>query len=188
MDDLKLWQQIRTGDETAFKTLFYRYHADLVKIAAHYVQDGDTARDISQDLFVSLWHKRKQIQIRNTVRSYLQRSVRNRCINYLKKEKKWAWEVSDQVQDSAATPQVRMELADMQSAIELATKQMPPVCRSVFLLRRMEGMALKEIAQELKIAPKTVENHLTRAHKILRRYLMPLLSMVGYGMIMLKML
>jgi RNA polymerase sigma-70 factor (ECF subfamily) len=54
---------------------------------------------------------------------------------------------------------------------------MPEACRTIFLLRRMDELSLKEIANELHISPKTVENQLTKARKILAQYLRPLLHL-----------
>jgi RNA polymerase sigma-70 factor (ECF subfamily) len=62
--------------------------------------------------------------------------------------------------------------------VQVAISKMPEACRTIFLLRRMDELSLKEIASELNISTKTVENQLTKARKILAQYLKAVLILV----------
>ena len=70
----------------------------------------------------------------------------------------------------------KLEAAELQSVIDQAVDQLPERCRLVFVLSRFEQMSHKEIANQLDISPKTVENQITKALKILRETLGPYLS------------
>lgn len=68
-----------------------------------------------------------------------------------------------------------MHIQDLEKSIQSGIQRLPDACRTVFVLRRLEELSLKEIASQLGISPKTVENQLTKAHKILASHLKPLL-------------
>lgn len=176
MNDLDLWQKIQNGDESAFKSLFYHYHPTLVNLAYSYINDEATAKDLAQDVFVQIWQKRKDLHIRENLRGYLIRAVRNQCINHLKKKKAISLNELEPATDPDPDGQERLHLQDLRKKVQLAISHMPEACRAVYLLRRMEGLSLKEIARELNISTKTVENQLTKAHKILINFIRPVLA------------
>ena len=85
--DPKIFQQIRKGDEAAFSRLFNGYYASLCFFAAKYIGDLDLSRSLVQQVFVDLWMKREKIDVNISVKSYLYQSVKNRCIDYLRKNR-----------------------------------------------------------------------------------------------------
>jgi len=175
MTDRELWQRIQAGNEAAFQELFYRHHPAMVNLAFVMLRDESLARDIAQDVFVRLWVKRSEIQIHGACKSYLLSAVRNRCITELKKEKKL--DFTDQIETLAPAQDAHdnMHIQDLEKSIQSGIQRLPDACRTVFVLRRLEELSLKEIASQLGISPKTVENQLTKAHKILASHLKPLL-------------
>lgn len=175
MSDLELWHKVRNNSEEAFKELFYRYHPLLINLAFTYLRDENTAKDLAQNVFVNIWQKRKELNIRDDCKAYLLRAMRNHCINYLKKKKSVFLDDSFQPPDPSADGQDRLHLEDLNKRVQLAITKMPEACRMIFLLRRREDLSLKEIAQQMEISTKTVENQLTKAHKILKEYLKPVL-------------
>jgi len=175
MTDRELWQRIQKGDEAAFQKLFYRHHPAMVNLAFILLRDESMAKDIAQDVFVRLWIKRNDFQIHGAWKAYLLSAVRNRCINELKKEKKL--DFTDQIESYSPVQGAsdNLQLTDLEKSIQVGIKKLPDACRTVFVLRRVEDLSLKEIANQLGISPKTVENQLTKAHKILALHLKPLL-------------
>ena len=178
MNDLELWHKVQSGSEEAFQQLFYRHHPDLVNRAYHYLRDEESAKDLAQDLFVKLWHQRQDLQIKDSLKAYLHRAVRNKCINHLQKKKHLAIDDQTEHEDSAPSAQQQLQSIDLEQMVQSAISKMPEACRTIFILRRMDELSLKEIAKELRISPKTVENQLTKARKILAQYLKPLLHLV----------
>ena len=179
MSDQALWKQVKQGDEQAFKKLFYQYYRLLISIAMRYVKDMNIARDLAQDVFLKMWEKRDQIHIKQTIKSYLSQAIRNSCLNHIKSRKTWL-EIDESypLVDSNSNIVEHMAKEELQAKINAAIDTLPPACRTIFMLRRIDGLSLKEIAGHLDISPKTVENQITKARKILARHLQSYLTLV----------
>jgi RNA polymerase sigma-70 factor (ECF subfamily) len=132
------------------------------------------ASNIVQEAFLKLWEQRKNIKVGTVLNAYLYKSVRNICLNYLRHLKvvdKHAGQMNelslnyDALKDKSAERLLEAEIMErLQSAIE----KMTPQCRNVFVLSRFENKTYKEIAAELGIAEKTVENQMGKALKVAR--------------------
>ena len=169
--DPEIFQHIRKGDEAAFSRLFDGYYASLCFFAAKYLGDMDLSRSLVQQVFFDLWVKREKIDVKLSVKSYLYRSVKNRCIDYLRKNKSNS-EISDSVEKLSQTPfRDLAEEAELNDRINKSINQLPEKCREVFLLCRFEGLKYAEIAQKLNISVKTVEMQMGIALKKLRESL-----------------
>ena len=172
MTDPQLWEAIAAGDETCYKQLFYQYYGNAVSLAFRYLGEEEAAKDIAQDLFYKLWAKRTQITIQKDFRVYINQAIRNACLNHLKKLKQLS-SLDDQMEitDDGPSALEILQSNDLQEEINRAISAMPPACRAIFLMRRMEGLSLKEIALQLDISTKTVENQITKAGKLLAKML-----------------
>ena len=85
ISDPSIFQRIKNGDENAFSSLFNTYYAPLCQFAVSYLKDTDQARSLVQQLFVDIWQKRDRIKVEISVKSYLYHSVKNRCIDILRR-------------------------------------------------------------------------------------------------------
>jgi len=144
-----------------------------------YVKDIDIAREIVQEVFVKLWEKRANIEVEGKPVSYLGTSVRNRCLNYLRDNRKFSagiLEIEGLGNEHAYTEQDELVTAELRTKIEDATAALPDKCRKIFLLNRMENMKYREIADELDISVKTVEAQMSKALRIMRDKLSEYLS------------
>jgi RNA polymerase sigma-70 factor (ECF subfamily) len=131
----------------------------------------DLSRSLVQQLFVDLWVKREKIEVTSSVKSYLYRSVKNRCIDYLRKEKNTS-EISEAVEKLNQMPfRDLVEEAELNDRISKSINQLPEKCREIFLLCRFDGLKYAEIAQKLNISVKTVEMQMGIALKKLRESL-----------------
>jgi len=168
ISDPDIFRYIKKGDEAAFSRLFDGYYTSLCFFAARYLNDLDLSRSLVQQVFVDLWLKREKIKIIRTVKSYLYRSVKNRCIDYLRKGKSTI-EISESVEKLNQMPfRDMVEEAELNDRINKSIQQLPDKCREVFLLCRFEGLKYAEIAQKLNISVKTVEMQMGIALKKLR--------------------
>jgi RNA polymerase sigma-70 factor (ECF subfamily) len=79
-----IFERIKNGDEKAFDYIFDTYYTGLCIFANKYVEDIDLAEDIVQELFIKIWVKREQLNINDSLKSYLFQSVNNSCLNHLK--------------------------------------------------------------------------------------------------------
>ncbi|MBW6480204.1 MAG: RNA polymerase sigma-70 factor [Bacteroidales bacterium] len=169
--DPNIFQHIRKGDEAAFSRLFDGYYAALCFFAVKYLGDLDLSRSLVQQVFVDLWVKREKTEVISSVKSYLYRSVKNRCIDHLRKEKNTS-EISESVENLNQMPfRDLVEEAELNDLINKSINQLPEKCREVFLLCRFEGLKYAEIAQKLNISVKTVEMQMGIALKKLRESL-----------------
>ena len=73
-------------DEVAFRYLFEHYYPSLCLFAKRFIDDRETREDIVQEVFFRLWDKRKQITVTSSAQNYLLTSVRNLCLNYLRRQ------------------------------------------------------------------------------------------------------
>ncbi|MEX1240457.1 MAG: RNA polymerase sigma-70 factor [Cyclobacteriaceae bacterium] len=172
---------LSVGDITAFEMLFRTYYQPLCHYAYTFLQDREDAEEIVQSTFLLVWEKRETLAIRTSVRPYLYAMVRNACLNVIKHEKirqKHAGEeiaLADRSHDSVTHTVVSNEL---EYRIKVAMEELPEQCRMVFKLSRFEELKYSEIAEQLHISVKTVENHMGKALKIMREQLKDYLPLV----------
>lgn len=167
-----LLNELRKGNKAAFEDVFDKCFEPLCKYAYSILRDMDEAEDVVQKTFCKLWDQRESLFIKSSLNSYLYRIVHNDSINTinqrtLHQEHNFNY-LSFMQSDSSNTILESIEGAELQKAIERAILGLPPQCRKVFELSRMEQMPYSKIAEELQISTNTVENHMSKALKILR--------------------
>ncbi len=177
LTDEQLIQHIQKGDRTAFRTLFDRYYKELLGTAINMLKDINSAKDVTQEVFLQIWKKRENLTIQTSVGAYLKRAVINRSLNFIKAKKNVVDE-SHVIHLSSTENSANEKLAaqDIETAMKRALDTLPDRCRTIFIMKRLEGYSLKEIAQQLDISPKTVENQITKALKVLQKAIRPFLE------------
>jgi RNA polymerase sigma-70 factor (ECF subfamily) len=174
-------EALTVGDITAFEMLFRTYYQPLCNYAYTFLQDKEDAEEIVQSTFLLVWEKRETLAIRTSVRPYLYAMVRNACLNIIKHEKikqKYVGEemaLADRSHDSVDNSVASNEL---EYRIKVAMEELPEQCRMVFKLSRFEELKYAEIADQLNISIKTVENHMGKALKIMREQLKDYLPLI----------
>lgn len=171
LDDNALVDRIRSGNSKAFEQLYNRYWEPLFASAMHRLQSEALSKDVVQDLFVDLWKNRSTLQIRSSVRGYLFTSLKNRIINKIKSEavrEKYEKMVIEFYEFNELATEYLFSEKSFRDKIKSETNKLPERCREVFELSRMQHMTHKEIGEKLNISPKTVENHIGKALKIIR--------------------
>ena len=168
-------------DKRAFEELFRSFFPSLVLFAQKYVPDQDTAKEIVHNVFINLWEKRKQVDTGSPLKSYLFTSVHNRCLNYIRDQKKFDKDdtIFQRLDSTDFSDGVdRLEEQELEQRIYDALQSLPEKCREIFMLNRFEGLKYAEIAQKLGISVKTVETQMSKALKILREKLIDYLGMI----------
>ncbi len=174
-EDLELVKAIQSGNRAAFRKLYDRYYKYLVVTAYNVLGDGEKARDLAQDTFFAVWTKRDRLNINSGVKSYLRRAVINRTLNYIESQR-LNFDETEPVfinLSEEATAQQQLEEEDLQQIINQAIDQLPKKCRIIFKLCRIEKMPYKEVAEQLGISTKTIENQMTKALKFLKAVVQP---------------
>lgn len=186
-EDALLLENLKSGSSEAFNTLYDKYWRVVYSRAFKRLNNGDQAKDITQDFFFNLWKNREALNIRN-LPAYIHTAVRNRVLNLLESEKKYVaitelllQELPHHTADHADAVALRNELL---LAYRELVNTMPPAQQAIFRLRFEEGSRTDEIAAELHISRKTVQNQLGKALARLRASLTSLLwwaSIIAYS-------
>jgi len=169
--DEELIEQIRIDDETAFSFLYNRYWDKLYSVAYHRLSDGIEAEEVVQDLFLSIWARRKDLDIQSTVAGYLSVSIKYQIINKFARRKQFSYfkeKTLKSIKLSEETTDLWMAEKELKDRLEKYINLLPEKCRIVFKMSREEGKKNKEISQELNLAEKTIEAHISKALKVLR--------------------
>ncbi len=160
----------KTLDKPLFEQLFKTHFVHLCNFAYQFVKDTDSSKDITQKVFINLWENREKIDAQKSIQSYLFTSVRNRCLNYIRDQKKYRSEVLDLETYDFEIPfeEDTMAMSELKDKVAAALNELPEKCRLVFEMSRYKNMKYKEIAEELDVSVKTVEAHMSKALKSLR--------------------
>ena len=157
-----------------FEQLFHTHYNELCSYANMFLNDLDAAEEIVQELFVKFWENKEKINISSSARSYLFRSVRNSCLNFIKHQKieESYKKYNEEVRESESiSVDDEYEGSELEIKIRKAIDQLPPERKKVFIMSRFEGLKYKEIAEKQGISIKTVENQMGKAIKFLRQEL-----------------
>ena len=173
MDDRELLQRIQAGDEGAYDVAFRTWYPVLVRVASALLREVDAAEEVAQDVMLELWRRRAVMDAGVSLRAYLLRSVRNSAINHLRhlrvrRDTENDVEALYDAPLGADQPIVAQELSE---AVQVALRDLPPRCREVFELSRVNGLRYAEIAEALGISQKTVEAQMGKALRIMRERL-----------------
>ncbi len=166
-------------DETAFEQVFKTYFKKLHAYALSLINDEADAEEMVQQVFFKLWERADRLSFSGSIAAYLYRAVHNECLNFLKHEKVKAGhrlQVAYRMKNDAI-PEKGMN-KELEQQFRQAMNELPEQCRTVFQLSRFEDMKYREIADQLDISVKTVENHMGKALRLLRLKLVDFLPLL----------
>lgn len=167
-EDHELIVLLQKGDADAFTCIYDRYWEKLFAIAYHYCREKEMAREIVQDIFMSLWDRKSSILIQS-LSAYLATAAKFLVFRELRKEsrRKNSRETNLSVR-TAISEEEAIDARFLHDYIRGQVEQLPDQCRVVYRYSREQHLSISQIASILGISPKTAENHLTRALKALR--------------------
>jgi RNA polymerase sigma-70 factor (ECF subfamily) len=164
---LKLLKQQELG---AFEEIYLRYWRKLYSSAYKRLMSRETAEEIVQDIFTSLWVNRHTVEI-DVLPSYLNTAVKYKVINYLEREMSRRRYAEVQILASHTADNSTEEtvlLNELNSALEKEIQKLPPKRKQIFKMSREDHLSIKEVASNLGISEKTAENQLGKALKVLK--------------------
>lgn len=173
------------GDQSAFSVLFNRYYKDLTIFASSYTGDVHSAEEIVQGIFVKLWENRGGLNITSSLRSYLLKSVQNRCLDWLRHKKvksNYSQAILNEPEVFENDTENYLLYSDLSSQIAEALESMPEELATAFRMNRFEGLTYSEIAERQGVSVRTIEVRIGKTLEMLREqlreYLMPLLALL----------
>lgn len=161
--------------EIAFRNLFAQEYSKLCRYALTFLQDSHQAEDVVQETFIKIWERKRDMIASPEIRFYLVTAVRNNCISALRKLRSQNIQFTENTPEPEPEPHITAlqlhEAASEQSRIiAAALDRLPPKCREVFLLVKMQGLSYKQAAETLGLSVKTIENQMGKAIKVLREH------------------
>jgi len=172
INETYLFEQIKSGDKSAFDKAFRLYYQDLCRFGMFMSCSSEDSEELVQDLFFKIWQNRKSITINSSLKSYLFSAIRNSIANKFKHERiKQQYIQSSYNEDYAPDSSEILENDEKGERINAVINQLPEKRRKIFILSKIEGYKYKEIAEKLEISVKTVENQMGEALKFLRENL-----------------
>ncbi len=165
-------RRLRASDRTAYEEVFRAMHDPLLRYAVSLIHNKTTARDIVHDAFVQLWTVRPTLNPDRSLKAFLYRIVRNLAFNdrrnritrYAKIDL-----VRDTISDAFARPDEDLDGRYLKTQLQAWMDELPPRQREALELSRFEGLSHEEIAMVMQVSPRTVNNHVVKAMKHLRR-------------------
>ncbi|HYW36407.1 MAG TPA: RNA polymerase sigma-70 factor [Balneolaceae bacterium] len=178
----KLLERIRSGDEEAFKKVFFQYYNPLCKYAMKIVKSRPLAQDAVQEVFMKIWKNHRDWYIYHSLKTYLYQAVRNQSLNLLEARNRHcaSKSLSDDEDNVINIKRVdnnyknehferSIYINDLVDDIWDIVEDMPERRRMAFTLHRKDGLSYKEIGGVMGIKRKTVENHIALVLKTIRQ-------------------
>lgn len=155
---------------SSVKHLFEEYYNPLCNYASKILNNDMDAEEVVQSLFIQLWENNKLSEIEDPER-FLLRSTKFKCIDFIRKDKSKKETLENEFVDHDYESELDIQEEDIEPLLLFFASKLPPKTREVFLLSRKSKLSNKEIAEEQCISIKTVENHMGKALKDMRKLL-----------------
>ena len=169
--DITLLHDLKNNDFSAFNTIYQQYSKPLYVYLLHKLKEPEVCNDVLQDIFVSLWEKREQLNIDVSIKAYLYQVARYKIIDLYRQDvkyQKYLAELAEFMTIDESTITDRIDNRKKLQEIELAVNKLPEKMREIFILSRYEHQTTRDIASKTNLSPQTVKNQLSKALRILR--------------------
>ena len=192
--DAVLLHRGKSGDQEAFGLLYQRYFAQLSRFAFRRLQDETVTEELVMDVFFELWQQRAALYVETSLAGWLHGTLRNKALHELRaraiREKHLDVFASQQQPVTNATSEDDFDTRLLQERIQQAISRLSPQCHQAFTLSRYEHLSYNEIASRMGISVKTVEKHIGKAIRLLRKefkeYPINIMLLVGLLQLALK--
>lgn len=164
--------RLKEGDPETFKKAFEYFGDKIYAFAFSYLKNEAEAQEIVQEVFLKLWNNRLQLKVDSSLQSYLFTIAFNAVKkSFLKKSKEEAYkhQLVDELDGETGDLDFERQYQLVVQKLELFIEEMPERRKQIFVARKKLGKSQKEIASEMDISVKTVENQITEAMKFLKK-------------------
>jgi RNA polymerase sigma-70 factor (family 1) len=168
-NEAQLVKSLSKGNLLAFNTLFREYSGRLYRFAYGYLKSEAESEELVQEVFMKIWEKRAELKKELSFKSYLFTIAFNIIRKHFRTRKYISEYFKSRIWDDLDTETSQKITYDsLYQYITELVNQLPERRKEIFIKSRFEGLNIKEIAEELEISHKTVENQLTDALKFIR--------------------
>lgn len=170
----KLIDQMKAGDPVAFEKIYDHYSRAIYGKLLKFVKISAIADELLQDIFLKVWENRHTLDPNYTLKPWLYRVTENEIYKFYRKvalDVKLQTHILQTFDELYTHTEEDYYLKESHKLLQHAMSNMPPRCREVFELCRLQGKSYEETALLLDISTSTVSNHLVRATAIVRKTL-----------------
>ncbi|MCC8154258.1 MAG: RNA polymerase sigma-70 factor [Tannerellaceae bacterium] len=168
--DIQIVEALREGDHKAFEKIFVTCYNKTKTFIYGYIKSGPDAEELTEELFVTLWHNRMFIDTSKSFNSYLHTIARNAAIDFLRRKYvQDAYLTQQDVTPLSATSEEELIAKELCILIDQIVEAMPEQRRKIYQLSRNEGLSNTEIAEQLHTTKRNVESQLSLALKEIRK-------------------
>lgn len=165
-----LAKAIASGSKLAFESVFLSYFPKVKRFISGLLQDENIAEDLAQDIFVKIWQNRSDLVNIENLNAYFYQAARNITYQHIRKqllirkyrESHQEYMISNNLNLNEEQEE-KIYANQLKAFIQATINRMPPQRKKIYEMSRLQGKKNDEIAQELAISKRTVENHLTQA-------------------------
>ncbi len=173
-------ERLQKGDQKAFDRVFIAFYSRIKVFIRAIIKSEADAEDLAQDIFAKLWINRQEISLQKPFNAYIYTIARNTAFNYLKhKIVNDTYIANHTLPDVDISPEDLMYARETELLTEMAVSQMSEQRKKIYRLSRNDGLTNDEIAKQLGISKKTVENQLSLTLKELRKIIAAFSLLLG---------
>ena len=186
MEENRLVEKAKMGDEEAFGILVNKYKTKAFNLAYSFTRDRETADDLAQEVFIKVYYALDKFKFQSGFGTWLYRIAVNHFKDYLRKQTKERHVSIEGLgrepsvsEDEIKKKEQAQEAADRKRLLYESLQSLPEKHQVILTLRDIQGHSYEEIAGILKLSPGTVDSRLHRARKMLRKKIAPFLTQEG---------
>ena len=168
--DHELVERLQNGSVEAFDLIFKRYGNRLFGFALKYLKSKEETEGLVQNVFLKIWENRKKIKKESSLKSYLFTIAYHEMCRIFRKRKIYLKFVGklETEEKSVIDPDEQMEYRATLAQVNQLIDKLPKKQKQIFIKSRREGKSAKEIAEEMNLAPGTVDNYISETLNLLR--------------------
>lgn len=173
VEDFALIKEFNSGKEVAYSRLVNKHKDKVRNLVFLTLGDSDYVDDISQDVFISVFHKLGEFRFESKFTTWLYRITVNKCRDYLRKKKVRSIFVPIKDSEHELTTRMNPENMDLPRLVQKGIAKLPDKLKVPLILRDIDGYSYKEIAEKLECEVGTVKSRIFRARESLKLILEP---------------
>lgn len=173
VEDFALIKDFNSGNEASYSRLVSKHKDKVRNLVFLTLGDADYVDDISQDVFISIFHKLNDFRFESKFTTWLYRITVNKCRDYLRKKKVRSIFVPIKDSEHELTTRINPENMDIPQLVRKGIEKLPDKLRIPLILRDIDGFSYKEIADQLECEVGTVKSRIFRARESLKIILEP---------------
>lgn len=169
MTDKDFSKALKEGNRQAYGRLFEKYYQPLCAFIKSYTRDWDTAKEIVQSAFITIWQKRESLDIDTSLKSYLYKTAYNSFLQMQRRKKKQE-KLSHRLKEEALRAEIEIDEELQERKIKKlreVIEDLPIRCKQVLKLKQ-QGYKYREIAEKLELSVKSVESQMRIAYQKIR--------------------